>query len=83
MEGLLHQGETWSELHHCIFMRLIAYKMHYIHLFEYYYHVRVSFLDTLGSSLHEPRVHHITFVCIRKLHHAHKWQYNISLIKAT
>ena len=49
-----HLGETWSELHHCISIRLIAYKMHYICLFAYHYHVCVSFLDILRSSLHEP-----------------------------
>ena len=49
-----HQGETQSQMHHCIFMHIIPYKMHYICLFAYHYHMRVSFLDTLGSSLHEP-----------------------------
>ena len=53
-----HQGETQSQAHHYISIRLIAYKMHCICLFTYHYHVCVSFLDTLRSSLHEPRMHH-------------------------
>ena len=50
-----HQGETQSKTHHCIFMRIVPYKLHCICLFAYHYHMRVSFLDTLGSSLHEPQ----------------------------
>ena len=50
-----HQGETQSQMHYCISIRLIAYIIHCICLFAYHYHVCVSFLDTLGSSFHEPR----------------------------
>ena len=50
-----HQGETQSKTHHCIFMRIVPYKLHCICLFAYHYHMRVSFLDTLGSLLHEPQ----------------------------
>ena len=51
----LHQGETQSKTLHCIFIRIIPYKLHCICLFAYHYHMRVSFLNTLGSSLHEPQ----------------------------
>ena len=43
-----HQGETQSQMHHCIFTHIMLYKMHYICLFAYHYHMCVSFL-------HEPR----------------------------
>ena len=82
-----HQGEAQSQMHHCIFMRIIPYKMHYICLFSYHYHMHVSFLDTLGTSLHEPRHASRSLLCVSKnciMHSlgAHNQQYNISLIKA-
>ena len=84
----LHQGETQSQTHHYIFMCLIAYKMHYICLFAHNYHMRDSFLDTLGSSLLEPRRVSRSLLCVSKnciMHslEAHKQQYSISLTKAT
>ena len=48
-----HQGETQSQMHYCISIRLIEYKMHCIYLFAYHYYVCVSFLDTLGTLLYE------------------------------
>ena len=82
-----HQGETQSEMHHCIFMCLIVYIMHCIYLFAYHYHMRVSFLDTLRSSLHEPQHASRSLLCISKnyiMHslEAHKRQHSISLTKA-
>ena len=62
----LHQGETQSQTHHCTFMCLIAYKMHCIYLFAYHYHMRVSFLDILGSSLHGPRHASRSLLCVSK-----------------
>ena len=77
-----HQGETQSQMHHCIFMCLIPYKMHYICLFAYHYHMRVSFLDTLRSSLDEPQCTSRSLLCVSKncimySLEAHRWQYNI------
>ena len=83
-----HQGKTQSQTHHCIFMCLMVYKMHYICLFTYHYHMRVSFLDTLESSFHEPRYASRSLLCVSKnyiMHslEAHKWQYSIFHIKFT
>ena len=61
-----HQGETQSKTHHCIFMHIIPYKLHCICLFEYHYHMCVSFLDTLGSSLHESRYASRLLLCVSK-----------------
>ena len=65
-----HQGKIQSKTHHCIFMRIIPCKLHCICLFAYHYHMCVSFLDTLGSSLHESRYASRSLLCIQKLHHA-------------
>ena len=83
-----HQGETQSQMHYCISIWLIEYKMHCICLFSYHYHVCVSFLDTLGSLSHELWHASRSFLCASKnyiMHslEAHKWQYSISHTKFT
>ena len=61
-----HQGETQSQMHHCISMRLIAYKC--ICLFAYHYHVRVSFLRHFKVIIAWiPACITITLMCIQKL----------------
>ena len=77
-----HQDETQSQMHHYIFIRIILYKMNYICLFAYHYHMYVSFLDTLGSSLHEPQHASRSLLCVSKnciMHslEAHMQQHNI------
>ena len=83
-----HHSETQLKMHHYIFMCIISYKLHCIYLFAYYYHMRISFLDILGSSLHGLRHASRSLLCVSKnciMHslEAHKWQYSISHTKFT